>query len=87
MYGDKGYASDARKRAAEKAGVKWAVRSSLACDASQLSKFLHLRRPPERYLAALIRRITAICIAHVRVCAWRSCSAAISTGSPKISRT
>ena len=26
MYGDKGYASDERKRAAEKAGVKWAVK-------------------------------------------------------------
>ena len=26
VYGDKGYASDARKRAAEKAGVKWAVK-------------------------------------------------------------
>jgi IS5 family transposase len=26
VYGDKGYASDERKRAAEKAGVKWAVK-------------------------------------------------------------
>ena len=26
MYGDKGYASDARKRAAEEAGVTWAVK-------------------------------------------------------------
>ena len=26
VYGDKGYASDARKRAAERAGVKWAVK-------------------------------------------------------------
>ena len=26
VYGDKGYASDERKRAAEKAGVKWAER-------------------------------------------------------------
>jgi hypothetical protein len=28
VYGDKGYASNARKRAAEKAGVKWAVQAA-----------------------------------------------------------
>ena len=27
VYGDKGYASDARRRAAEKAGVTWAVKA------------------------------------------------------------
>ena len=61
VYGDKGYASDARKRAAEKAGVKWAVKEKAqpgrkltapaACPQSSLRQ-----RPRQGVLAAERRR-------------------------------